>query len=711
MKVIKYLFGTVATISLVVSCSQSVDTKNAVAVIGKTVLTKSDLQVAKTARRIPLDIVDKAKNIKTLDNVMQQRLFALEAKASGLQSDTYTNKRIVSMQKRLLLQLYIETHINGNYGVDAKAIESHFNQNKTKFITDSSKTTFEQVKINVVKDFLLGQANLDSFYQANIANYTRITGKDTVTASLDSIKGRVEDEYIRNYKSALSKGMKGNLFEKYSVKTIEPKPKLTNEMLKAFYNEHLERYSSPAQYEVYHIETDSSSIKKIGRVKSLDEFKKLAAAKNTNQWTKKVDGYIGFIKEKKSLPYGIGMLPSIFPLLDSIIAQTKQGMTAPVANPFTGKSHLFWVASKKVKSQKPFERVKAIVEQNYVQEKGVTIEEAEIIATFGKGGTITEGDVVFLRKEIPPNQQQSYTRQALRDFILMWELGKLEIESLGLMKTPKVQSTLALDYDYQWAKIYEDSIVKSLFGSTNAELEKIYTENKAYFVSDTSKPYSEMLQRNVNIFKTIPKKEFEIEYYTNPSKYKKDTVLLSYSESKYRIFNNIRNRFITKPLENFVNSLKKKYQVKVLDSNYIKNEQLNSAEEFKKAHAFHLDRKLHKAIEQYDLVRTSFPEKLGLQDSVCRAKAQVLVELERFQEALTEYRRLLYLYPESANNYKAKFMIGFILAEHLKQEPAAVVVFKELLEKYPKCDLADDADWMIRNIESGGALMPKFEDG
>ena len=39
-----------------------------------------------------------------------------------------------------------------------------------------------------------------------------------------------------------------------------------------------------------------------------------------------------------------------------------------------------------------------------------------------------------------------------------------------------------------------------------------------------------------------------------------------------------------------------------------------------------------------------------------------------------------------------------------------MVEYRKLLANYPNCELAKDADWMIRNIESGGALMPKFDD-
>ncbi|HEX2612961.1 MAG TPA: hypothetical protein VHO02_05165, partial [Fibrobacteria bacterium] len=83
---------------------------------------------------------------------------------------------------------------------------------------------------------------------------------------------------------------------------------------------------------------------------------------------------------------------------------------------------------------------------------------------------------------------------------------------------------------------------------------------------------------------------------------------------------------------------------------------------------------------------------------------------ERFAQALAEYRRVHYLYPNSPNDYKAMFMVGFIQSEHLHQDSAAVRSFEAMLKKHPNSDLSDDADWMIRNIRSGGKLMPALED-
>jgi outer membrane protein assembly factor BamD (BamD/ComL family) len=126
----------------------------------------------------------------------------------------------------------------------------------------------------------------------------------------------------------------------------------------------------------------------------------------------------------------------------------------------------------------------------------------------------------------------------------------------------------------------------------------------------------------------------------------------------------------------------------------------------KQAADLHRDRKPERALFLYGKLREKFPERAALQNAVGLGMAQIHLEQKRYQQALAEYRRLSFLYPGNPGNYKAMFMEGFILAEHFKSDSAAVRAFESMLEKYPGSELSKEADWMIRNIRSGGALMP-----
>jgi peptidyl-prolyl cis-trans isomerase C len=77
------------------------------------------------------------------------------------------------------------------------------------------------------------------------------------------------------------------------------------------------------------------------------------------------------------------------------------------------------------------------------------------------------------------------------------------------------------------------------------------------------------------------------------------------------------------------------------------------------------------------------------------------------QKKITYYQKFIDTYPDDERAYEAKFMIGFTMAEDLKDYDRAEKVFKEFLEDYPENDLTDDANWMLANMRSGA--QPDFE--
>jgi outer membrane protein assembly factor BamD (BamD/ComL family) len=76
-------------------------------------------------------------------------------------------------------------------------------------------------------------------------------------------------------------------------------------------------------------------------------------------------------------------------------------------------------------------------------------------------------------------------------------------------------------------------------------------------------------------------------------------------------------------------------------------------------------------------------------------------------EAIRLYRRILTDYPQSTDNYKAVFLIGFVFSEKLNQPDSARTMFHEVIRDYPTCEFVDDAQAMLRFLDGE---MPPFED-
>ena len=70
------------------------------------------------------------------------------------------------------------------------------------------------------------------------------------------------------------------------------------------------------------------------------------------------------------------------------------------------------------------------------------------------------------------------------------------------------------------------------------------------------------------------------------------------------------------------------------------------------------------------------------------------------------YRRMLEIYPDSEVSPQARFMIGFIQSEELKDYDAAERSFKELLQRHPNSELAASAQWMVDHMRTDE--VPQF---
>jgi peptidyl-prolyl cis-trans isomerase C len=76
------------------------------------------------------------------------------------------------------------------------------------------------------------------------------------------------------------------------------------------------------------------------------------------------------------------------------------------------------------------------------------------------------------------------------------------------------------------------------------------------------------------------------------------------------------------------------------------------------------------------------------------------------EKKIEYYKQFAEEFPEDERAYEAGFMIGFTLAEDLKDYDRAEEVFRKFLEDFPETDLSDDAQWMIENMRSGA--QPDF---
>jgi parvulin-like peptidyl-prolyl isomerase/tetratricopeptide (TPR) repeat protein len=528
--------------------------------------------------------------------------------------------------------------------------------------------------------------------------------------SLDEIGDLVRGDFVRDYKSRISQNAVATLKDKHEVRFVSQDKQPTEKEILAYYNQHKGEYESPETFEVYHIESsdEAALTSAVDAVENLESFKALATRISSNEMTRAQKGYIGVIKRDFSLPYGIGMMPALYPALDEV-ESGKIGEL--VQNPATQTWHAFWLVKKGEPTAKPFDRVRPLVIQDLKANRIANVQPGDTLAVIGKGGkSILERDVLFLRSEIPENIQERYTRESLVDFLIIWEIFTAESKNLGLDKERKLRAQRLSNEDNFWAGVYRDSVLIHTWEETPSKLEKTFKANRDLFTRDSNAKLWKPFARDIAAFHLLTARDFEIEYNTSPDRYMRDSLMIPFAEAKPAVFEALKPVGYARLDAAVLDKLKKRFKVRIEDNTLLEPSLEPAAVHYKRAQDLHYERKLDQAMSLYERLRVTYPGNDALQDSISFGIAQIYIEQERYAQALSEYRRVNYLYPKSPNDYKAMFMIGFIQAEHMRQDSAAVRSFEAMLKKYPESDLSDDADWMIRNIRSGGQLMPVLEE-
>jgi TolA-binding protein len=537
---------------------------------------------------------------------------------------------------------------------------------------------------------------------------TPLRANEEYTPKLNEIRSQIAGDYLRDYRARMGQEAVANLKAKHKVQLVSLDKAPTEKELKAYYDQHKDAYESPETFELYHIEAASEAKLKaeFAKVQNLDQFKALASRIDENKLTRPQQGYLGEVKRDFSLPYGIGTIPSLFSALDESQPGKVEGL---VQNPSNQTWHAFWLVKKGPRRLKAFDRVKMLVKEDLKANRIESVGPRDSLAVIGASGlVIREEDVLFLREEIPAQMQERYTREQLVDYLVIWRIVTDEAVSLGLDKERRLRALRLQNQDTYWGKIYQDSILSKSWEEDPALLAKTFKAQRSLFTQDEKadwKPHA----RNIAAYLQLTPQDFNLEYNTNPDRYMRDTVRLSLAEARNTVFQGLLPVAYGRLDERVVAKLKTRFKVKIEDPT-LNEPALEPAVAYKKAQDLHYDRKLDQALALYEKLRVKFPANAGLQDSVSFGIAQIYIEQERYPQAMSEYRRVSYLYPKSPNDYKAMFMVGFIYSEHLKNDSAAVRAFEAMIAKYPKSDLTDDADWMVRNIRSGGKLMPVLED-
>lgn len=80
-----------------------------------------------------------------------------------------------------------------------------------------------------------------------------------------------------------------------------------------------------------------------------------------------------------------------------------------------------------------------------------------------------------------------------------------------------------------------------------------------------------------------------------------------------------------------------------------------------------------------------------------QALARVLINLQKYKDAIARYETLIERFPQSRYRVQARFMIGYIHDQQGDYEEARAA-YQQVVDAYPTSELADDAKISIQNL-------------
>ncbi|QQS04189.1 MAG: hypothetical protein IPK50_18135 [Fibrobacterota bacterium] len=637
--------------------------------------------------------------VRVFQDYLRTELDAKAAEELGLMSDSLKAKRWASIEKRIMMDMINREYLRKQYGIPDSAITAWVSKQKDSVKALPSDT----LRARAAHAILLEGANLDSVYKANLASFRK---DSTHTLPKDSVKSQLEEMVVQARGQERMSAFVPNLRTRYNVQLIKAqRPAVPRDTLLAYWKSNPEAWMTNTIYKLAALGSrDSAKLAKArAQVKDQAGFQALAGQFPVGNPVAPA-GLLGRVKSQFALPYGVGMIPELFPLLETI----KVGSATPVFRYNDTIYMTAWLESKDTGSLKPFEKVESEVAKSYEANRPWTPSAKTALVTWDKGAMFTRGDVDFISEEIPANIKRQFPAERVLDFMINWEVNNRFAVESGLANRESFKSAAQDNRKVFWAQEFRSSRDAQMYYFTSAEANFALSSWKTR-LGNMPVDSSNGVNRDGAKLALLGANDLDEAYKVGIDRFYVDSVLTPVDSARKTLFADLRPDLEARGRKRIDSIHKAKFELRLFPA-APQAVQYPAAIAYDSARANHDRRALGKAEELYREVETNASAPDSLRAQALFQIGQLFGEQQYYNKSLEAYRSVLQRFPKSGEAYKAQFMIAFTLSEYLKTEKRALVEYRTMLAKYPKSDLADDADWMIRNIESGGALMPKFDD-
>lgn len=670
MKLLKPAAIAFSLLALAGCSSESKKADALVATVGEEKIYASDIDFLK---RTSSAYARPDRKMAALENLIESRVVFQEAKRIASGESTKIRQQLDRLDERFLARIYDEFYIGENLGHTDAELQKYFDKNRKRFAADSCEI-LEACRMAVAESLYL-EENADSlfrFVSRKVEEMQNVSVEIAYVEALDSAE-------VSRAKTALSEGS-----ELSGVKKIQLDSKsLGGIWASAGIRESLFGKDSLPVGSVHAETVDSKNIVwKILLRRAGEQFPE----ENRDSILKArfVADYRDFMANNTDSllqeRYRFRMEHPVYPEVQKYYAEH--------ADEFNGL---------------PLDSVSGQIERKLSSGGDLPLDSNYVLATLGGEPFIRESDVKALFEEIPRDIRVRYPRARRVLMLAKWKLRAMAARDANLESSPllgKIRKDVEMSF---YRKAFAGALSKNGFFTPDDTLQNLYKRFGARLFPDVP---LERVRGELGIFAQTPDREFLFEYYRNPNRYAKTS---NVDSIKVQVFKNALGGFSSDWFERYRKDLYQKYPVTVYDSAYLPRVDLFSTEALEaRADSFYTARELNGAHLTWDRIRALSAEDDSLFGKAVYELARIDGEREKYEAADGEFAAYYAMWPKSSDAEKALFNRAFLLHENLKKDTLALALFEEFQEKFPKSDLRESVDWLIRDIRSGGKLAEEL---
>ncbi|WP_290743114.1 tetratricopeptide repeat protein [Fibrobacter sp. UBA4309] len=515
------------------------------------------------------------------------------------------------------------------------------------------------------------------------AGWTNVTRQDTLSARDQFVTKRREE--LRTSEIEKAKDNK-----RLVVHPVQPMS------AEEYYEKHKDKFMTVPGYELYQVQgADSAKLEKLvqGEI-SLEQFKKIAAKSDKNEYTAKDSGYVGVVKQGYALPYNIGVVRG----LDEVLMNREPGFVTPaMMSEITKSYHKFFLVRQVPPEQKPFDRAKADAAAIAAVDGLPELDSSFVLISLDGKPLFTMADFFRFNNRYfhAPNNIRALeyvVRSIVESYsyaLVAWDL-KLDHtwEYRAIVRDTRAQFIVDSYIDKKISAQVSDDSLKTLYD----RMDSVFRERLPF---EKAKP--ELLN-----YLTLPVNLYKHEYYMG---YRMNPAGSTYEQSIPRIYGKrgseykiwMKQRWMD---EAYASATRHIYDTSVEEHvcEYDPQKLMAKADSLRNAG------NRSSAYNTYRKVMNAYATDDSLFEKVAYEMAQVQNENEEYNDAEAEYYAFYTMWPNSPNAEKALFTRGFILDENINNDSLALTLFDEFLKRYPQSELKESVDWLAENIRSGGKL-------